>query len=78
MPSASVASNHRKHKYILGSQLKTIFKMKTDQAIMEELVLIKGEESVETVNIGLEKPNPPTPSWVVHQVMKYLLPALKD
>ncbi|MFM7430039.1 MAG: hypothetical protein ACKO1F_09085 [Flammeovirgaceae bacterium] len=52
--------------------------MKTDQAIMEESVLIKGAESVETVDIGLEKPNPPTSSWVVHQVMKYLLPALKD
>jgi hypothetical protein len=52
--------------------------MKTDQAIMEESVLIKGEESIETVDIGLEKPNPPKPSWVVHQVMKYLLPALKD
>ena len=49
--------------------------MKTDQAIMEESVLIKGEESVETVDIGLEKPKP---SWIIHQVMKYLLPALKD
>jgi hypothetical protein len=52
--------------------------MTTDQEIMEEASMIKDEEPMETMNDDSVKTEHPKPSWFAHQVIKYLLPALKD
>jgi hypothetical protein len=52
--------------------------MTTHQEILEEALMIEGDEPIETINVELEKTETPKPPWFVHQVMKYLLPALKD
>jgi hypothetical protein len=52
--------------------------MTTDEEMMEETSMIKDEEPMETINVDSEKTEPTNPSWFAHQVIKYLLPALKE
>ncbi len=52
--------------------------MTTDQEIMEEASIIKYEAPSETINVESEKTEPSKPSWFAHQVMRYLLPSIKD
>jgi hypothetical protein len=52
--------------------------MATNQEIMEEVSIINDEEPMETINVDSEKGEQPKPSWFAHQVMRYLLPSIKD
>jgi hypothetical protein len=52
--------------------------MTTDEELTEEMSMIKDEAPSETINVDSEKAEPSKPSWFAHQVMKYLLPALKE
>jgi hypothetical protein len=52
--------------------------MTTDQKIIEEASIVNDEEPMETIHVDSEKGEQPRPSWFVHQLMKYLLPSIKD
>jgi hypothetical protein len=55
-----------------------LIKTMKENALLEEASVEKDEKSTPIIEIEAETTEPPKPIWLVHQVMRYLLPTLKE